>query len=270
MLLATLLWGFIGLFPRFVASVDVFSFAFYNKLFAALFLLVFSVFWLRKNPLKTRNPKSLFAAGFFTCLVAVSLVNAYRDTQISTATVLFYAGPIFASLLSLVFLGEKLSVRKISALLLAFCGVLAISGLSFSLSQGVLYALLAGVFYGFQIFFQRKIGKNGEEDSAVTSLWQNGVVAILLLPFALQNPVPSSNSLFLLAIDGVFCFGFSFILFNEALKRASAATVGSLAYLEVVFATLTALLFLGESPSPQTVLGGALVIAAAVLISKEK
>jgi drug/metabolite transporter (DMT)-like permease len=68
------------------------------------------------------------------------------------------------------------------------------------------------------------------------------------------------------AVLGIVCTALAYSLWIEGLRRVRVQHASILGYLEPVSAPFYALLLLGEVPSRWTIAGGALIIAAGVLI----
>jgi drug/metabolite transporter (DMT)-like permease len=268
--LATLVYGFIGVLVHQLNGFDLFSLAFLRLSFAALALFFAGVYFK-----KLRVSRNLLANAFVGLTLAIGLPSyfqALRLTTVSTCLVVEYVAPAFAALLSLVFLKENLDRNKTLALALAFLGVLTIGYFQgISLNGGVLYALVTAVCYGSSIFAQRVVGKSGEDPINAT-LWQSiSAVALLSLVTLPSLQLPSSPfQWFILAVLGAVCFALPFGLINAALSKLSSATVGSLLYLEIFFGTLFAWAFLGEVPPVATIVGGVMILSSAYLVSGEK
>jgi len=67
-----------------------------------------------------------------------------------------------------------------------------------------------------------------------------------------------------IAFIGVFCTALAFSLFVAAQKRLSAQTAGVVAGMEAVYGMLFAYLLLGDAPAWREILGGAVVLGAAL------
>ena len=68
------------------------------------------------------------------------------------------------------------------------------------------------------------------------------------------------------ALLGLVTTAFSFSLFMDGLHYIRVQHAGIIAYVEPVSAPLYALLFLSQVPSGWTVAGGALIVAAGILV----
>ena len=87
---------------------------------------------------------------FFTCCY----FTAIRLMTMSTAAILLYTSPIWVMILAVIFLKEKITVRKIIALILAFAGCVLVSGFGGKVTViGILVGLGSGLGYGLYSIF---------------------------------------------------------------------------------------------------------------------
>jgi drug/metabolite transporter (DMT)-like permease len=76
----------------------------------------------------------------------------------------------------------------------------------------------------------------------------------------------SGRDLLMAALLGLLTTAFSFSVFMDGLRYIRVQHASIVAYLEPVSAPLYALVLLGQVPSRWTVAGGALIVAAGVLV----
>ena len=152
--LSTALWGLFWLPLRQIESAGISGiWAVYGinvvPLIALLPLVLYRRQWFFKD-LKTKCLIGI-AMGGGMALYAVALLY----TTILQTTLLFYMSPIWATLLSLLILKEKISITRWLAIAVGFLGiVLILSGADISqtntgLNRGDFYALLSGLLWGW-------------------------------------------------------------------------------------------------------------------------
>jgi drug/metabolite transporter (DMT)-like permease len=95
--------------------------------------------------------------------------------------------------------------------------------------------------------------------------------ALILLPLAVWQLGHSSyrltgHDLVVTLVLGVVCTAIPYVMYVEGLRRVRVEHVSILGYLEPVSAPFYALLLLGEATTVTTVAGGALIVAAGVLV----
>ena len=197
------------------------------------------------------------AQGFF--------IFANRDTTAANAIFIQYTAPVFVAFFGIRYLREP--VGKLDWLSLATIGVGLLffysDGLTAAGATGNLYALLAGLAFAWFLLFMRK----QKDASTIETVFLGNVLAALLgLPF-LREVAPSAVDWSGMLILGVFQIGLPFILVARAIKELTAVEAVLIQALEPILSPLWVVLFIGETPTPLALLGGAVVVGAVTLRS---
>lgn len=182
--------------------------------------------------------------------------------------------PVFTFLLTLAFLREPLGRAQVLGLCIGLSGgILQVLGPDLDwhavLHPENLFFLAAAASYAALTH----TGAAAQRDSSVFtySFWLFLVSTLLIFPFALPHaPFDTAglggpfwaNAAYLALGAGTF----GTTLYFEAARRVGAARASSFAFLVPVSALLLAFFFLGEEPSWTSVVGGALSIAAVLLV----
>lgn len=175
-ILSGCLWGTSGLFVRSLNDMGLHAMEVVEVrcLLAALIMLPI-LFFRDKSQLKLRlrNVPFLLSSGIFSIvLFNYCYFSAMAVMDLSVAAILLYTAPIFVMLLSLVLFRERLSVRKIIALILAFGGCCLVCGLGSERTaltwQGILLGLGAGFGYALYSIFSRYSFRQGLGSMTVT------------------------------------------------------------------------------------------------------
>ena len=197
------------------------------------------------------------AQGFF--------IFANRDTTAANAIFIQYTAPVFVAFFGIRYLREP--VGKLDWLSLATIGVGLLffysDGLTAAGATGNLYALLAGLAFAWFLLFMRK----QKDASTIETIFLGNILAALLgLPF-LREVAPSAVDWSGMLILGVFQIGLPFILVARAIKELTAVEAVLIQALEPILSPLWVVLFIGETPTPLALLGGAVVVGAVTLRS---
>jgi len=202
------------------------------------------------------------------CLVGAMTLYflAIARVPMATAASAFFVSPILATVLAVVFFGERLSIWKVLALVLGFVGVLIIAKPGADLQPGILLALASGIAFAAYLVATRLASR--ESDPIKTLAFQCLVGAILLLPQALltwQLPTIDVLHLFLLlGVLSVVCH----LLSIAAFRYAETSVLAPLVYLELVGAVVIGYLFFGDFPTPSVWLGALFIVVAGLLLSR--
>lgn len=187
-------------------------------------------------------------------------------------TALGYATPILVVVFGAMFLGEQVRAVRLVAVALGLAGVLVVLSprLSVTGEIGAREALGAVVTLGGAVFaalaqvFVRRLTMT--EGTASIVFWFSAtstVLSLATIPFGWVVPAPREALLLVLAglLGGV-----GQILLTSAYRNAEAGLVAPFDYASMVLAVAIGLAIFGEVPTVTTLLGGAIVIAAGILI----
>ncbi len=177
--------------------------------------------------------------------------------------------PVLVALLAVGFLGERLSSRVIAgiALALAGAGVLAWGTLRVESGLGIVFFFLSVLSWSSYAIVGRRLGKRV---SAVQATLLPLCLSVFVFSF---GPAFESwrsltvGSVAFAAALGFFGSGVSYATWSYGIARVEAARAGVYSNLVPVIAVLVAWLALGESLTARQALGGAVVIAGALLAS---
>ncbi|MEZ5657361.1 MAG: DMT family transporter [Burkholderiaceae bacterium] len=197
--------------------------------------------------------------------------TALPHLPLSLTTALGFTGPIFIMLGAALFLGERMYAARWAAALIGFAGVLIIVAPRFTGGADALYSLLmlgaAPVFAGS--FLIAKWLTRFDKPTAIVA-WQSLTVSIITLPAAIlfwSAPTPVQWGWFLLA-------GMLGSLGHWSLTRAYVVADISAAqpvkFLDLVWASTLSFLVFGDVPSPATLVGGSVIVAATIWIAQRE
>lgn len=266
---AVLLFGFPGLFGKWIPLSPP-QIVFGRVLFAALALGAVLVLGRRSFRIASRGDAGLLA--LCGLILAVHWTLFFQSVQVSSVAVglLAYSSfPVFTVFLEPLLLGEPRDRGSLGFALLCVLGIaLIVPGfdLSNSTFQGVLYGLGAGLTFSILSIANRRLVRT--HSSLKIAFYQDLLAMLFLLPFVASSPPRlSARTLWLLAVLGIFCTGAAHTLFIKGMKHAGARTASILSSLEPVYGIVLALAFLGEVPALRTIAGGALILAAALVVT---
>ena len=181
---------------------------------------------------------------------------------------------IIVAILATIFLGERLRVWGWLGSLIGFSGIVVISlgkkgGLEVDL--GVLWPLAAALATSVYFVFQKPLlTRYSGLQVATWSIWCG---ALFMLPFvwslagqvAVANWQATASTLYL----AVFPTAIAYVTWSYALASAPASYIINALYLIPPLAVVIAYLWLGERPSPLSLIGGAVTLAGVVLIGSK-
>jgi drug/metabolite transporter (DMT)-like permease len=200
------------------------------------------------------------------------LYSALQHTSALNASLVTAANPALIMVLAVVMLRDRPRPLSWVGIALGLCGVLLVlSGgdlhrlLTFSINTGELLIVAAITVWGLYTIIARRLDVPAITSTAV----QVAMAAVILLPIAaatgagLPATAPERWSL---AFIAVFPSLGSYLLWNLALKRTTAANAGNYLNLIAVFTAIITVV-LGQPITVAQVLGGVLVISGVLLTS---
>ena len=174
---------------------------------------------------------------------------------------IFAAAPLLVTALSGPLLGEKLGWDRWVAVSIGFVGVLVILQPGFGVFQSAsLVAVAACTMFAGYALLTRVVAR---ADDAATSFFWTGVVGMAVLtPIGLwrwewMTPVDGALMALLCVLSGT---GHFLLIRVYAISEANA--VQPFAYLQLVFTTIIAVVFVGEVLAPNVALGAMVVVGA--------
>ena len=153
-ILAGVFWGSMGIFVRKLTAegFDPIQIVSIRVTLAALFFCGLLFARDRRGfKISVRDIPLFFGLGFGSILFFTSCYfTAINMMSLSVAAILLYTSPIWIMLMSVLFFHEKMTRKKVLALVMAFTGCVFVSGLSAGgiTPAGLLIGLGAGIGYG--------------------------------------------------------------------------------------------------------------------------
>ena len=253
--LMTFFWGYNWVvMKQAVQLVGPWEFAFIRNFFSALILLLFLAFM--QKSLRIIEIKFVFLIGIFqmigfTVLVLVALVHGGT----AKTSVLTFTMPVWANLLALYFLKEKMTNRQILAIAVSLIGLILIfdpvhKNADFN---SMLIAISAGFFWGCGVISVKKYNEKYPQVGLLNlTAWQMllGSLPILLVIVAKGLEVYEINSYFWKAslYNIIFCNSLAWLLWNFGVKYLKTSEVSTISLLAPVIGSLAAFFELHEAP----------------------
>jgi len=274
-LLLAAVWGASFLFIRIaVPALGPFP------LMAGRVLLAAGALWLfataRSTPIVLRPfAGRLLLLGLLHAAAPFALIaTAELRLTASMAAVLLAAQPLFVVLLSVVWLGDRLSTARGIGLLLGMVGVAVLVGwgpggmdTAALLSAGAV--LLGALLYAAGSLYARH--RLGDAPVLTLALGQQlGAAAWLVVPAVLTAPRVSMQvgALWALAALALVSTAMAYLLFFWLIGRVGPVKASTVTYAIPVFGVLWGALFLGERLTPGMVAGLGCILLSLTLVNR--
>ena len=265
---AGVLWSTVGLGIRMIEDAVVWQILLYRSISMSLFLYLV---------IRVRSGESPFVqirrTGFPAVVAGLALVAAYsggiyaiQNTSVANAMLLFATAPFMAAVLGWLILRERVRVATWIAITIALCGIAIM--VSDKSGEVAIFGSLAalGSALGFAVFtVALRWGRTGE---MLPSVFLSGIFAFVitlgicqLLGLSLALTVRDGS----VAMGmGVFQVGAGLILYTLGSRSLPAAELALLSLAEVLLGPIWVWLFLNETASTNTLIGGAVLLIAIV------
>lgn len=273
LLFTMMLFGTIGTLSRYIDMPS--SIICLGRAFLGAIIIIAALALRRQQPDYSairRNIGWLILSSAFMCVNWICQFEAFKYTTIATSTLCYYMQPVFYILAAALILREKLSLKKIICVAVAFMGMISVSGVlqtGFHLDElkGVIFAVSGGFFYAMVVL----INKYMKDISTVdTTMMQLALVTVIMIPYSLltgawQSAHMTGTGLVCLLILGFLHTGIAYIFYFDAVNKLSAQTVGILSYIDPVEAVLLSAFFLKEPVTIYTIAGAVMILGAAAV-----
>lgn len=253
MLVSALAFSLMGVFVKLTGDIPVIQ----KALFRTITITIISFIMFKKSGLKIRKIQHHKLLILRSALGTVGiLLNYYAlDTLIlSDANTLFRLSTVFLIIFSWIFLKERISIKQLATILVAFAGVVLIMKPEFSASMfPYLIALLGAAFAAGAYTTLRVLG--GRVKPTVIVLYFSAFTSVILLPFVIVNYVPMTSMQWIYATLAGICAAVGQFGVTLAYKYAPAKEVSIYNYFGVVFSGVFSIVIFSQYPDFLSILG---------------
>ncbi len=216
------------------------------------------------NILKTRQPALQLTRGALAICSGLLFVFAIRHAQLVDAVAVSFVAPFFLTILGALFLGEKIGIRRWSAVVVGFIGAMIIirPGTG-AVHPAVLLVVIAALVYAMRQVIGRKLA---DTDKTHTTVAYTAIVGSLLisLPMPFVWRTPETTTHILLIISMATMGAVAEVLVIKALEVAEAVVVAPIHYTLIIWGTIYGYLVFDQLPDIWTWTGTAIIVAAGI------
>ena len=221
---------------------------------------------LREAHLTPRQWKLFGMRGMFHAGAVILWFYAMTRIPIAEVTAMNYLSPVYVTIGAAIFLGEKLAMRRIVAILIALFGAAIILRPGFrEVSLGHLAMLVTAIVFAGSYLTAKIMA--GEVKPTVVVAMLSIFVPIGLAPFAIAVWVtPSLNDLMLLFCVASFATAGHYTM-TLAFAAAPVTVTQPITFLQLVWAVLLGAIVFGEPVDIWVVFGGVVILASVTFIT---
>jgi drug/metabolite transporter (DMT)-like permease len=195
----------------------------------------------------------------------IGMITALANVPLSTVGAITQATPIFVTVGAVLFLGEAVSWRRWSAIVVGFIGVLLIvrpgtAGFDFT----VLWAVLAMVALSIRDLTTRLVPRDMPSTCLAT------YTMIAAVPFTIAWVLLNGESLlpshvnWLVVVPMILLGSIGYMLLIASLRMAEVSVVMPFRYSRIIFLLILGILVFNETPGALMLVGATLVILSGV------
>jgi len=213
----------------------------------------------------TQRPGAHVARGLSQAISQTFTVVAVSLMPLAGAVAISFSAPLWAALLSILWLKEHAGPARWCVLLTGFSGVVIVTNPGADAFQiGALFALANAVMYGSVTVAVR--GMTATESPSTLLMWQMAIMAVchsFLLVFGFKWPTAADAAM--MAFGGVANAGAQYA-WTRALLLAPASAVSPFYYLMLVWAMVIGFAVWGDAPTAALLGGSAIVVASGLFL----
>ena len=212
--------------------------------------------------LRTDRPRLQITRGILVVCSSLLFIFAVRYVPLADAVAASFVAPFFLTILGAILLGEKVGIRRWSAVFIGFIGALIIvrPGTG-AIHPAVLLVVAAAGCYATRQVLGRLLA---DTDKTITTVAYTALtasfIASVALPFFWQWPNDPLQWLALAAI-GLFA-GVGEVAVIRSLEVAETGAVAPIHYTLIIWGTLYGYLVFDQLPDHWTWMGTAIIVAA--------
>ena len=248
------------------------SISVFRILTAAAVLIVVGVVKKIRLPYKRDLPKIVFGGFLGIFLFNIFFSIGAENVVSGVGSFIINSAPIFALIMSRLFLKEIVKPACWIGVILSFCGLVTVmlsQTAGFSFSRGVIILLLAAnATSAYNVILRSLLKTYTYFETAAYCVTTAAVFFLTLIPFIIRD-LPASPPLsasLVVVLSGVFATGLAYLTWGYAMSKAEkTAHITVFMYLTPFIASLIGYLWLGDTMTTWALLGGFVIIAGMLL-----
>lgn len=245
-------------------EVHIFEIAFF-RCALVVFVLAPLIFQQGKSIFITKQPKIQFLRISTNSVAMLCFFYGITSTPLAQLTTLGFTVPIFATILAVIFMGEKIRIRRTSALIIGFIGTIIVMRPDISIELGAMLIIFSSFLWSVCLIFIKKLTQT---DSAVTISLYFGI-GMIPATFAMAFPVLEMIDMrqFIILVFIAITGTLAQTIMNSALKKGDLALLLPFDFLRLIWSVLIGYALFAEEPQITLWIGGILIIGSTSYIA---
>lgn len=247
----------------------------FYRFFFQLVVLAPLFFWSVGSFRDVKRPWMNLLRGALHAAASLLFFTAVKYMPLADVFAIYFVEPFLLTIMSAIFLGERVGWRRWLAILVGFAGAMIVIQPSYAIfGPTSLLPIACAALFTLYLFLNRALG---DADSPLTMQMMSGLGGTLFMgvilvighlagqtDFAMSLP-SSTLGLTLLVILGSLS-GYVHLLVVRAFRMASLSLLAPFQYFEIISATVLGYLLFSDFPTPSKWLGIAIIVASGLFI----
>ena len=215
---------------------------------------------------KTSRPGLHAFRAISGALAIIALFFGLRELPLADVVSLTFGGPIFVTIASIIFLSERVGIKRWSAVYLGFLGMLLIIQPAFTdLNYYYITPVIFCIFFACVAISVRSLSKT--EPNYTIAFYFTFLCTIIgfCSIFFVDWIIPTKIDFLIFIVMGL-CGSIANLLLTQSYRLAEASLVTPIKYLSLVFAIFFGFFIWSEVPKILTLFGATLVILSSLII----
>lgn len=225
--------------------------------------------------LKTEHFWGNLLRGCLLGLGSLCFFTAIKYMPLADALAVFFVEPLILTVLSMVFLHERVGWRRLSAVMVGLLGTIIVIQPSWTVFGWIsVLPMISALFFAIYLVLNRKFGMS--ERPLIMQLYAGiggSIFGLCVMIFGEVAAIPdlqlgfpdTAFPWFMLIMIGVFAAA-GHLLVVQAFQLAPASILAPFQYMEIVMAVTVGLIFFNDFPSPSKWLGIAIIIGSGIYV----
>ena len=236
------------------------------RAFSGLIISFILIGYFGVNKIKTKKPVRHFIRAFSAVGCVVFYFFGLKYLFLSENVAIVHSAPILAAVLAVPILGEKLGIKRSTAIFLGFIGVIFIVKPGSNLFQLVSLLPFISAIFMASVYLSTRSLMNTESSVAIIFYYSVALFITSLFFFPKDFVLPDFPQLMLLVSLGIMgSLGHYFM--SQAAKFADVVVISPFEYSSFIFVGIMGYYFYDEVPGISIILGGLLIIFSGVYIA---
>tara|TARA_B100001741_G_C16463121_1_gene556170 strand:- start:86 stop:958 length:873 start_codon:yes stop_codon:yes gene_type:complete len=247
--------SFFIVFVRYISQL-IFLFIIFNKNFS--------------NITKTKMPKLQIGRGALLMMTTCFMFAGLATLPFAEHIAVYMIGPILTTILAIIFLKEKVSIKQVTLIVLGLLGALIIANPTEQIfNYFILLPFMAALCFSFFIISTKFLNTTDNPSTTLVYTAISGTILSIPLAFFFWE-TPSNNFDILLMLSmGIFVTAGHFC-FIKALKYINASVAAPFVNLTLILAAFWGYFLYNEVPSENTYIGSVLIVTAGIMLTRLK